>query len=29
MTEVNVHDKKGSKVISGYEELKEWWTSED
>lgn len=29
MTEVKVYDKKGSRVIRGYEELKEWWTSED
>ena len=28
MKEVRVSDKKGKRVISDYEELKEWWNNE-
>lgn len=29
VNEVKVSDEKGTKVISDYEELKEWWSSEE
>jgi len=29
MDKVNVYEKKGMREIDSYEELKEWWTSEN
>lgn len=29
VTEVKVSDEKGTKIISDYEDLKEWWSSEE
>ena len=29
MNEVNVSDERGMRVISDYEELKEWWNNEE
>lgn len=29
MNEFNVSDERGMRVISNYEELKEWWNNEE
>lgn len=29
MNEVKVSDKKGTRIISDYEDLKEWWNNEE
>lgn len=29
MNEVNVSDERGMRLISDYEELKEWWNNEE